>query len=103
MTNSTVQTLEAAAVPSVVAILTAAQTAFATIFNGDPATAAARAVAAGQVFLGQAGLAAIQGGASEFTAVGGLVQTGLTELIAKVQSFATPATATASTEAAKAS
>jgi hypothetical protein len=94
------QVLEAAAVPSVVAILTAAQTAFTTIFNGDPATAAARAVAAGQVFLGQAGLAAIQGGASEFTAVGALVNTGISDLIAKVQSLA-PAPAAAPAAAAK--
>ncbi|MDR5726786.1 MAG: hypothetical protein RB191_04880 [Terriglobia bacterium] len=91
MTNSTVTTLEAAAVPAVVAILTAAKTAFTTIFTGDPATAGVRAAAAAQVFLGQASLAAIEGGASEFTAVGGLVQTGLDDLITKVQAMATPA------------
>jgi hypothetical protein len=95
MTNPAVQTLEAAAIPSVVAILTAAKTAFATIFTGDPATAGARAGAAAQVFLGQAALAALQGGASEFTAVGGLVQTGLDDLIAKVQAQAAPPAAPA--------
>lgn len=94
MTNPTIQTLEAAAVPSVVALLTAAQTAFATIFTGDPATAAARAVAASQVFLGQAGLSLIAGGASEFSAVGGLVNTGISDLIAKVQALAPAPAAT---------
>lgn len=92
MTSPTIQTLEAAAVPSVVAILQAAQTAFATIFNGDPATAAARAVAASQVFLGQAGLAAIAGGSAEFGAVGTVVNGALSELITKVQAHAAPAT-----------
>lgn len=90
MTSPAVVTLEAAAVPSVVAILTAAQTAFATIFNGDPATAAARAVAAGQVFLGQAGLAALAGGSAEFAAAGTVVNGALAELIAKVQAHAAP-------------
>jgi hypothetical protein len=99
MTNSTVQTLEAAAVPAVVSIIEAAQTAFKTIFTGDPATAAARAVAAGQVFLGQAGLVAIQGGDTEFAAVGTLVDTGLSDLITKVKALA-PATPAATPAAA---
>jgi hypothetical protein len=95
--TTAVQTLEAAAIPSVVAILTQAQSAFAAIFNGDPATAGARAMAASQVFLGQAGLTLIQGGASEFSAVGGLVQTGFSDLIAKVKALdpAAPAAAPA--------
>ncbi len=91
MTSTAVQTLEAAAVPSVVAVLSAAQAAFKTIFTGDPATAAARAVAASQVFLGQTGLALISGGGAEFAAVGELVDTGFSQLIAKVQAHATPA------------
>lgn len=83
--------LEAAAVPAVVAVLKAAQEAFATVFNGDPATAAARAVMASQVFVGKAGLALIAGGGDEFAAVGSLVHTGLDDLISKVQAHAAPA------------
>lgn len=94
MTTAT-QTLEAAAIPSVVSVLKSAQAAFATIFTGDPATAAARAVAASQVFLGQAGLALIAGGASEFAAAGSLIDTGFNDLIAKVQAQAPTASSAA--------
>jgi hypothetical protein len=93
MTNATVQTLEAAAVPAVVAVLEAAQTAFSTIFTGDPVTSPARAVAALQVFLGQADLALLNGGSSEFAAVGAVANTAFGNLIAKVQALAPTAPA----------
>lgn len=91
MTNPVVQNLEAAAVPTVLQIINAAEAAFATIFNGDPATAMARAAMAAPVFLGQAELAALGGAQSEFTAVGTAVAAGFTALKAKVQALA-PAT-----------
>jgi hypothetical protein len=93
MTNPTVQKLEAAAIPAVLQVIDAADAAFATIFNGDPATALARATAAAPVFLGQAELALLGGEQNEFTAVGAAVAAGFADLKAKVQALV-PAAAT---------
>lgn len=93
--NQAIQTLEAAAVPAVVGILEAAGTAFATIFNGDPATALIRADVASKIFIGQAEMSLLQGGASEFGALGSAAQAGIADLIAKVKALAVPAAAAA--------
>ena len=93
MTNPTVQKLEVAAIPAVLQVIDAAEAAFATIFNGDPATALERATAAAPVFLGQAELALLGGEQNEFTAVGAAVAAGFADLKAKVQALVPAATA----------
>ena len=99
MTDPTLQKLEAAAVPAVLQVISAAEQAFATIFAGDPATAMARAAAAAPIFLGQAQLAVLGGGASEFTAVGAAIQSGFDELKAKVTAIGAAAAAGSSSSA----
>lgn len=97
MTETAGQVVEVPALQAAAAVVTAAQTAFATIFNGDPATAGARAVAALPVFLGQAELAALGGANSEFAAVGTLAQTGFAALLAKINAQISAAQASSST------
>lgn len=82
--------VQQALIPTEVALLTAAQTAFASIFNGAPETAGVRAALAAEKFLGDAGLDVVAGGAGVFQAVGQVVNSKFNDLIAKAKAKETP-------------
>ena len=77
--------LETAAIPSLIAVLQAAQTAFTTILSGDPATIALRAGPAAQVFLGQVGLQVPALATAEIGAVQTDINTKIGAMISNLQ------------------
>jgi hypothetical protein len=90
MTNPILTTLETAAAPSLVQVLTALQT-FVTNLGTDPSKVALTFPGAAQVLLGTIELQGPALLASEFTTAQNLVQTRISSWIASVQKLETSA------------